>query len=312
MLRLWTTLSTLGWIFWLVRYLFANRGFIPFSPHVRIYEPNQHALIAWNGKEQILILSTNMRASESSQVLEVLPLPSEPTVKEGDLQVFNRAVELMRTKSYYHGARTSSGIGRAAKGAAEPAGEVTFHERIGTHDISVVHVLHRDGFTNWVESHLLSAGVEKPQMPKGMNEIVQQYLDEGFVWFVFDVVSLSQDLKTSNPIQYRFSTPRLFYPLKITQLGEGETLIELFVVTDQRLVEFSGISRWTVRSSPAIELSAREVEWLSTEVAALFEKREALQLQLWEIEGSLHTFRDDLVVDRLNVGSAKKVADGNW
>jgi len=299
MLRLWATLFTLGWIFWLVRILFANRGFIPFSPHVRIYEPKQHALIAWNGKEEILILSTNMRASESSQVLEVLPLPSEPTVREGDLQVFNRVVELIRKKGYYYSTRTSRGIRLEAQGAAEPAGEVTFHERIGTHDISVIRVLHRDGFTNWVESYLLSAGVEKPQIPKGMSEIVQQYQDEGFVWFVFDVVSLSQDLKTSNPIQYKFSTPRLFYPLKITRLGEGETSIELFVLTNQPLVEFSGIPRWQTRSSLSkdgvIELRAHEVEWLNTEVAALFEKQVA-QLRLWEIEGSLHTFRDDLVV----------------
>lgn len=58
--------------------LFADRGLIPFIPGVQIFEPNQRAMIAWNGSEEILLLSTDLRASQATQVLEVLPLPSEP------------------------------------------------------------------------------------------------------------------------------------------------------------------------------------------------------------------------------------------
>ena len=65
-------------------FLAADRGAIPFDPDVRIFEPNQRAIIAWNGQKQILLLSTDMRASRQVEILEVLPLPSEPQVKKGD------------------------------------------------------------------------------------------------------------------------------------------------------------------------------------------------------------------------------------
>jgi len=44
-------------------------------------------MIAWNGKEEILLLTTDLKASEPTRVLEVIPLPSEPLVKKGDTSI---------------------------------------------------------------------------------------------------------------------------------------------------------------------------------------------------------------------------------
>ena len=52
----------------------ADRGSIPFKPHVQIFEPTQRAMIAWDGREEILVLSTDLRASEPTKVLEVILL----------------------------------------------------------------------------------------------------------------------------------------------------------------------------------------------------------------------------------------------
>ncbi len=52
----------------------ADRGAIPFQPEVTIFEPTQRALIAWNGEEEILILSTDLRASRATKVLEVIAM----------------------------------------------------------------------------------------------------------------------------------------------------------------------------------------------------------------------------------------------
>src|SRR5512134_1393996 len=78
--------------------LFADRGAIPFRPHVTIFEPTQRAMIAWNGEEEILILSTDLRASQRTKVLEVMPFPAEPCVTKGDVGVFKRAVKLINSK----------------------------------------------------------------------------------------------------------------------------------------------------------------------------------------------------------------------
>jgi|GEM_PF-3814427 hypothetical protein len=55
-------------------------------------------MIAWNGLEEILLLSTDMRASETARVLEVLPLPSEPKAKKGGVEALRRAAALINRK----------------------------------------------------------------------------------------------------------------------------------------------------------------------------------------------------------------------
>ena len=55
---------------------YADRGSIPFEREAKVFEPTQRALIAWDGKEEILLLSTDMSTSQPTKVLEILPLPS--------------------------------------------------------------------------------------------------------------------------------------------------------------------------------------------------------------------------------------------
>ena len=66
----------------------ADRGSISLRPNIKLYEPNQRAIIAWNGRTEILLLSTDLRASAPTKVLEVLPLPAEPKVKKGSIRSF--------------------------------------------------------------------------------------------------------------------------------------------------------------------------------------------------------------------------------
>jgi hypothetical protein len=67
---------------------FADRGMIPIKSDVSVYEPGQKAIIAWNKGKEILILSTDVRASGETKVLEVMPLPSVPKIEKGDLKSF--------------------------------------------------------------------------------------------------------------------------------------------------------------------------------------------------------------------------------
>ena len=54
----------------------ADGGMIPWPPQVSLREAGQKAIIAWNGTEEALILSTDVRSSESATVLQFVPLPS--------------------------------------------------------------------------------------------------------------------------------------------------------------------------------------------------------------------------------------------
>ena len=273
----------------------ADRGSIPFKPHVKIFEPNQRAMIAWNGLEEILLLTTDLKASEPTKVLEVIPLPSEPVVKKGDVEVFRKATALINSKIKQRlaGAKIR-GVTRAAQ--RPPAAEVTFHERIGAHDISVIHVLRADGFIEWVEKYLKADGVENPVIPYPLREVVEEYIKEGFVWFVFDVVSLDTEPKTNEAIQYRFKTDFLFYPVKITRTEEGYTLISLLILTPQLLRDFPGIPIEQVQlPHEPVSLTSSELRSLSEEMDALLGHREDMKLRIWEIRGKLSEFTKDLI-----------------
>ena len=80
------------------RFASADCGGIPFVAGVKLFEPTQRAAIAFNGSEEILLLSTDLRSSEPTKVLEVLPLPSEPKVSKGDVKFFTNAVDLINAR----------------------------------------------------------------------------------------------------------------------------------------------------------------------------------------------------------------------
>jgi len=140
----------------------ADRGSIPYIPGVRIFEPSQDALIAWNGQEEILILATELYASEPTKILQVLPLPSEPEVKKSSRDVLRRANEFVMQKIFDNSRQPVLRNSMPETPAAEIKEEVV----IGSHDILVVEVLNQDYFVNWVNNYLKEKGENTPQIPK--------------------------------------------------------------------------------------------------------------------------------------------------
>ncbi len=276
----------------------ADRGAIPFRPRVTVFEPNQRALIAWNGEEEILILSTDLRGSQPTKVLEVMPFPTEPTVTNADVTVFHRAVNLINTKLKRTTKSEAEGLTRSRGGSSPPppAGRITFHEQIGAHDVAVARVLDQDGFIAWVNDHLKRSRVDNPIIPGVLQATVRQYLDEGFGWFVFDVVSLEHRLKSTDALQYRFKTSSLYYPIKISRANQGLTSIQLLVLTPTMLRTFYGVpmERVLLRHMP-VSLSSMEVRWLQPEIDDLLGRRDDVRLRIWWIQGEFQDLSRDLL-----------------
>jgi len=274
---------------------YADRGSIPFKPHVKVFEPTQRALIAWNGQEEILLLSTDLKASEPTKILEVIPLPSEPEVKKGDVEVFKKATALINQKLKKLYTRTRGTKYRMEK-EEPPAGEVTFHQKIGAHDISVTHVLRSDGFIKWVKKYLKAEQVKNPLIPDALKTVIDEYIAEGFSWFVFDVVLLKDVPQTNDAIQYRFRTDFLFYPVKITRTEEGYTSINLLVLTPKLFKNFPGIPAEEIKlRHPPVSISSSELRSLNEEIYKMFDHRKDMKLRIWEIKGKLSSFTKDLI-----------------
>jgi hypothetical protein len=273
---------------------FADRGMIPINPDVQLFEPNQRAMIAWNGLEEILLLSTDVRASESTMVLEVLPVPTEPDVKKGDLETFRRATTLINRSlvltSKKNGGRSTEG------GIPTPGGEVTFHKKIGAHDISVTHLLNADKFVDWVKEYLKTLDIEEVLITDKMQSLIGAYIEDGFEWYVFDVITVGVETVTNEPIQYRFKTKKLFYPLRITQTAQGNTSIELLILTPRLLQRFPGLPLKQVHlKHEPITITKYDVEYLDKDMHELLAEESELKLRIWEIEGDLELFDKDLI-----------------
>jgi hypothetical protein len=107
-------------------------GMVPVVPSVSIYEPGQKAIIAWNGQEEILILSTDVSAADETFVLEIMPLPSNP--KKIEKASFESFITIKTILDAHARVVLGSNYGSESTKSIE----VTFHERIGAHDVTVV------------------------------------------------------------------------------------------------------------------------------------------------------------------------------
>jgi len=262
---------------------------------VIVFEPQQRAIILWNGQEEILLLSTDQYASAKSAVLEVIPLPAKPSVRLGSFATFEEAHRLLVQKRLWvcaHG-----GVRADAVRLPEPAGRITFQKRMGAHDLSVAEVLDHEAFTGFVQSYLQQRyqTPEAPIRPEFV-QIIQSYLDEGFRWFAFDVIQLDGSTKSREPIEYRFKSDRVFYPMRISTMEQGETKVDLLVCTPHGARRFEGLSKSHFSVEPPVEISLRELEALDSRWQGFFGEASGLVLDEWTIEGDIATFVSDVIV----------------
>ncbi len=72
----------------------ADMGMIIPVVDVTIKEPGQKAIIGFDGHEEILILGTDLEASESTKAVRFIPLPSKPEVPLGSSEAFRNLEDI--------------------------------------------------------------------------------------------------------------------------------------------------------------------------------------------------------------------------
>ena len=282
-------------------------GSVPFVPGVEIFEPSQRAMIAWNGREEILVLSTDLRASKPTKVLEVIPLPSKPTVKQGDVKVFRKATALINRKL---GARKSAGHNAGGGGLFSSGGKsappppparVVLHKTVGATDVTVVEVLTGRDFVDWVNKQLKARDVKNPDVPMPLRKVIREYLADGYRWFCFNVVSLGTRIRTKQAVEYRFKSDCLYYPMRITRTETGRTIVKLLVVTRGGIPgeTFTGIDASDVAMPhESLTLTAAELAGVHLDSHKLLGRPETAVLRTWEVTGELSSFKHDLLAGR--------------
>ncbi len=285
----------------------ADRGMVPIGD-VSVYGPGQKAIIAWNGDEEIMILSTDVSASGDSQVLEILPLPSEPKVEKGDFASFeqvNRLIEEHFPRQWWDGFR--KGVLTPGEGV-----EIIFHEKIGAHDITVVKAGDSAELVMWAESFLRDAGIEHQISSAKLESLVDDYIARDIEYFVFDLIEVTSEPKSIEPIVYRFDSDSLYYPLKISTLAQGWTDINLFLLTPQPVSLYwlppgSELPRglemgkfYGERGTQPIQfkLTKEELAFINKDIAGLLEGDAWLTAMAYH--GDLAGLTRDLIIGRIS------------
>lgn len=276
----------------------ADRGSITLVPGVQLEETGQHAIVAWNGTEEILILSTDVKSSQSAQVLELIPLPSHPTkVEEGSSESFEILVEIMNEKME----ETRKQLGRGAEHV-----EITFHAKIGAHDVTVVKVNDVDYFIDWVADFSKERGFESFELPTHFKNTVSHYVERNIDYFVFDVINTKESTQTVNPLMYRFKTDYLYYPLEITaasDVGQSYSRVSIFLITrgvvDEAILRDAGLYPEVGFGDYTVRLTGDELRAVNPELEDSFEWNAFVMNAHYS--GSLHVLAKDLIVYQHNI-----------
>lgn len=213
-----------------------------FSAATYAREPAQRAVVLWNGTEEVLFLATDLASSAPSAMVEMVALPTEPTMRAGDLSTFNKLAALA----------TLHNPSLALPVAMAPVGTM-----------SNVQVKKTDAL-----AELAAASVPIPPLlsPSPTDPIcfsmVSGLKSRGFDWVVLDHVILSSTVQSFPPVEYRFKSSQVFYPVELSKQNAGDTKIDLVVITPKPLTSFSATS-YPIERLGAFDLDAKELAILS-------------------------------------------------
>jgi hypothetical protein len=180
---------------------------------------------------------------------------------------------------------------------------VVFHEKIGTHSITVVEAHNVSDFTGWIVRFLLNNGIDQQVSLQNFEAVIGDYMLREFHFYVLDLVDLSVDPRSVQPMLYEFDTESLYYPLLITTPVGGQGKIILFIIAGDKFetgfYPFSKARYYLTADSPLIqfELSKTELSLIDSRIAELLTDRAFLTALTYD--GPLERLTKDLMIMRI-------------
>jgi len=196
--------------------VFADGGLIA-PPYRTVYETDQKAVVFYDGGYETLILSIAF-SGNTRDFAWIVPTPTKPETGKSVDSLFVRLNEITQPQDVYY---PQSGVGLYNALEGSPKGvTVVETKKIDYYDISVLEATDADALYNWLNDN----GYQFPQAGK---YITDDYIKKG--WY-FTAIKISQDdlsglaqnqLQSGHatPLQLKFKTDRIVYPLKISSLS---------------------------------------------------------------------------------------------
>lgn len=149
-------------------------------------------------------------------------------------------------------------------------------------------------FQQWVEKFLRDQGTETVVIEPEFLKVISDCVDRGYRWLVFDTIDVGGDLRSHEPVEFRFKTDQLYYPLEISTREHGKTKVDLLLVTPEPLKGFDELT-FTVRQEKALTLTNEELLTVSEDWAG-FMKSPAMAMQRVNIKGNIRKMKTDFIL----------------
>jgi len=211
----------------------ADGCWISLKKDVSVYGPGQKAIIAWNGSEEVLILSVDVWSTKDSPILRIIPLPSKPDIEKGNFTSFEKIENLIWKHSPFKYLPPSN-IPWLGQDTSLPKLEIVFHEKIGAHDITVVKANDFQEFVNWTINYLekrLRINNNTTNKISNLKSVISHYMGKKINYFVFDLIQANKSTKSVEPIIYKFKSNSLYFPLVASSVIPGCSEIDVFAIT---------------------------------------------------------------------------------
>ncbi|WP_455391833.1 DUF2330 domain-containing protein [[Eubacterium] cellulosolvens] len=275
----------------------ADGGMIPYD-EFSVYEPGQKAIIAWDGTEEIMILSVDVYSEQSTKALHMVPFPSLPEVELGTVESFMKINEIMNRNNWMYGEGKYYGNDTYPTAPANSV-EIIFEEQIGPHDITATKVNSPRDFTNWVNNFLEGKGIYNKKLPPELDKVVGHYINQNIPYFVFDVIDLNPSARSIEPIIYKFKSNYLLFPLEISSIIKGETKITLALLTPNDLpISSRSLKDLGFNNRHDEIISRADIKGVSKEIALMFD--DYCRLAVYEGYFQLIDLEDDVIIKRLS------------
>jgi hypothetical protein len=251
-------------------------------------EPNQTALVAWNGKEQMLFLTTNEQSLAGTRpMISIMPLAGAPIdIKESDRKIITGARKLVQKKIIEKGGVIDKEMG------------LVFKTEIGVHKIFVWKIDDIDTLLNDLNQFIAKTyGKDYSVLisKDGFN-VIKDYHDRGFKYFAFDLIQVNKAEKTKVTIMYHYKSNFAFYPVAISQVGgSGVSKIELVVLSPSGFNKvgksIGGMDENTLRDvregGIEVDLSVAELRSISPKLAEFFRTTGKAKARIFQFSGNL-------------------------
>ncbi len=247
-------------------------------------EPNQYAVVAWNGTEEILWIETKQKSLVPGEgaALSIMPMPGKPiSVTRGADDLYRKCYDAVEAKM-------SSVTSRAP----------LLEAQIGAHNIFVLQGKTVENLEEQIQDFISKrfGGQAAGMIGDSTRAVIADYLSRDFEYFAFDLIDSTEEEEIKVPIQYRFESDYCYYPMVVSKIGgTGNTEVEIVAFTKGSLTQHAptALTFEEVSSEEPVTFTSGELQALSPDIQALFGGGDAVARE-WYIEGDMKSFKGDI------------------